>query len=153
LPIMADTYTLWWRQFGILYKGFIVLFSAVIIYSVATAGRIAVRARSIRRDLNENALYAKKLLTALSSQLANLRQLTGATFYLFCFLLFVGLQGVGDYSVLSKSIPVMIILDSFRFQCAFAAKVFFVFLILHLVWWAVGAMLDDTARRVGPSSS
>jgi hypothetical protein len=79
----------------------------------------------------------QRAMAALHKRCTNIHQLIRATFYLFGFVLFLGLQGA--YFVLGlSSIPIVsIIVENFVLYFAFAANVFLVFLILHLVQWFV----------------
>lgn len=143
-------YALWsiWKELGFLYRVFVILLGVVTVYSVFSAARIVVGVRSIRFDLNGNPAVAKKSLTTLNGHWANVRQLILTTFYLFGFVLFIGLQLIGQQADRSNGLPGRAILGSFLLNCAVAANVFFVFLILQLVQWVVGAILKSTAKRL-----
>ena len=72
----------------------------------------------------------------LSKRLANLKDLIGAIFYLFGFVLSCGLVHVADIvGDTSVSMPWHTILDNFVTHWAFAGNVFSIFFALHLLRW------------------
>ena len=82
------------------------------------------------------------ILVRLHSRCANLRQILVATFYLFGFLFFIGLQDapitLGD----GPSFPMVQVLGSFVFHFVFAANIFLVFLVLHVLQWMISMRLQ-----------
>jgi hypothetical protein len=103
------------------------LFSAIVVMRCLRATMTLPR--------KEDISTIQRSMAALHRLCTNVRQLIRATFYLFGLVLFLGLQRAYFVIGLSK-IPVeTIILENFLLYFAFAANVFFVFLVLHLVQW------------------
>jgi hypothetical protein len=75
-----------------------------------------------------------------------LHQLVIATFYLFGFIFFLTLPFAFMTLGASKVPGWMFIFENLDYYFAFAANVFFVFLVLHSVQWFVSARVRASAR-------
>ena len=92
--------------------------------------------------------HIELFFAGLHPVVANVRQVTVATFYLFGFVLFWNLQTIGDFADHTKSSMGFQILEDFIFQCFLAASAFFVFLVLHLTQWLVTSRVNACEKRV-----
>ena len=92
---MYNFYTFWsmwpstWRALSALNRLFLVILAVVAVYSVISATIALKTIRALRSIREEDA--GERKLAALSRRCANLRQILGATFFLFGFLFFLGL--------------------------------------------------------------
>jgi hypothetical protein len=89
-------------------------------------------------------------VAALYARSANARHLITTTFCLFGIVFFWGLRFTlwtpdGETSVF------LLVLENFFLYFAFAADVFFIFLVLHSVHWFVSARLHTCTRRLTAS--
>jgi hypothetical protein len=140
-------YALWsiWRELGFLQRLFVLILSVVTIYSLLSATIIIKRLHFLASQRQpDNRGFVQQSLAALDARCANLRQLLWATFYLFGFLFFWGLQSAVHYL---EGGPVSI-LSTFVLQFAFACNVFFIFLVLHLCQWLVSVRLRFYERSL-----
>jgi hypothetical protein len=87
-------------------------------------------------------------LAMLQARSTNVRQLVGATFYLFGFVFFLALPLATRILDDSKTPLGILILNNFLMYFAFAANVFFVFLVLHSVQWLVCGRVHAYAVRL-----
>jgi hypothetical protein len=139
--IMANLhYPLWsiWGQLPILPKLFFLIFSLVGVYTLVSAVVIMVRLRSItnQRHVEEVSLLNGSL-AIIQARCSNVRLLLSDTFYLFGCVFFLALP-LATVIVDDSKTPLGIhILDNLIVYFAFAANVFFVFLVLHSVQWLV----------------
>ena len=139
------SYTLWslWPQLSILYRLFVLILTGVSIYSLFSATMIIRRLHALPNPHQENSDSIQPKLVPLYTRCANLKQTLAATFYLFGLLFFVGLQNapvtIGD----GRGIPIIEILGNFVLHFIFAANVFLIFLVLHLVQWLVSSRLNS----------
>ena len=136
----SPPFALWsiWRYLPFAQKLFLLILCVVGVYSLVSAIVVMARLRAMTIVAQkEDTPSIQRAMAALHKRCSNVRQLIRATFYLFGFVLFLGLQGA--YFVLGlSSIPIVsIIIENFVLYFAFAANVFLVFLILHLVQWFV----------------
>jgi hypothetical protein len=92
-------------------------------------------------------MIRQSVAAALQSQ-ANVQRATGAAFYLFGLVLFLGLQTVGQWIGDGKMTMDVFVLRNFILHAAFAANVFFIFLVLHFIQWGVAAVLNSLSKRV-----
>jgi hypothetical protein len=137
-------FALWsiWQYLPLIQKLFCLVLGVVGVYSLFSAIVVMGRLRSLSvRPQKEDNSSVQQSIAALHNQCTNVQQLIRATFYLFGLVLFLGLQWA--YFVLGfSSIPIVsTIVENFVLYFAFAANVFLVFLILHLVQWFVSARL------------
>jgi hypothetical protein len=136
------------RRFRILNRLFVLILAGVSSYSIASASIVWKLIRA-RENLDEGTTRGDSDITAIQTRCSNLRQLLGATFFLFGFLFFLGLPNatitVGDGHGLST----FVILNNFVLHFVFAANVFSVFLILHLVRWLTARRVQRCGLRLG----
>ena len=147
-------YALWsiWSACSGLQKLFVALLCGVGISCLLSALVTIKRLRSLRTSSsNQNIASAKASISALRDLWAQIGQVVGATFYLFGVVLCLGLQTVGrtlgDSTLASWANQVI---GGFTLHCAFAANVFFIFLVLHLVQWFVHFRLNSFTKRMHP---
>jgi hypothetical protein len=123
-------YAIWsiWRDLSPIYKSFFLGLSTLLVYSLFLAAATLTR----RSDL---ALTKKRAAT--------LQQVVRTVFYLFGFLLFFELQfAYQTLGARTHSDETFQITAVFLVHFAFAANVFFVFLILHLIEWFVSHQVN-----------
>ena len=144
-------YTLWsiWRELSTLYRLFVLILVAVSIYSLISASVVFNRIHTLRnRHKEQSPASVRQNLAAISQRCVNLRQVLTATFYLFGFLFFVGLQNafivVGD----GTGFPADRIVGNFALHFAYATNIFLVFLVLHLVQWVASSRVQACATRL-----
>src|SRR6266436_2524976 len=144
-------YTLWsiWKYLPTLQLLFCVIFSLVSIYTLFSATVIMVRLRSLANQRQvEDVSSLQRSLAALHARSANLRQLIGATFYLFGFIFFLTLPFAFITLVSSSTPGWMLIFQNLSIYFTFATNVFFVFLVLHSVYWFVSRRVRASALRL-----
>ena len=145
-------YPFWsiWGEFGLLLRFFIVLLCAIGVYCLFAILRTALRLHAIeKQNLNERMILIEDALAPLYRSLANTRQVIGATFYLFGFVLFFVLPNVENtLGARSTAAELKQILGSFVLCCEFAQNVFFIFLVLHVAQWLVYIMLNRCSKRL-----
>lgn len=131
-------YALWtiWKQLSSLQCMFVLVIIAVSLYTFVSGIKVLFRLRQLRKSVN-NPSALQVSLPPLYLISTNVRQVITAAFYLFGVVLFLSLEGVvvtlGD----GKTPVGFQVLGKFVLDCAFAANVFFVFLILHFFQWFV----------------
>ena len=149
--VSYNHYTLWsiWINISALQKLFCLILSSVSIYALFTAIVILVRLRSLaNRSKVEDVSSIQRSLAALHARSANLHQLIGATFYLFGFVFFLTIP-FAFITLDSSKVPGWTsIFENLGFDFAFAANIFFVFLVLHSVQWFVSSRVHASARRL-----
>jgi hypothetical protein len=124
---MYGDFVIWsiWPELSLLYRLYWLLLSLVSLYTLFSAASIVRHFRiSNRQDSPENA-----------RRITNLRQLIAGMFFAFGALFFWTLPDA--FSTISDGIgyPIHEYIGRFRLHFAFAANVFFVFLLLHCVQW------------------
>jgi len=149
---MYNFYTFWsmwpstWRALSALNRLFLVILAVVAVYSVISATIALKTIRALRSIREEDA--GERKLAALSRRCANLRQILGATFFLFGFLFFLGLPNatvtIGD----GPGFPAFEILSNFVFSFVYATNVFLIFLVLHVIQWVTSNRVQACARRL-----
>jgi hypothetical protein len=142
-------YALWsiWRQLSILNHGLVLILGAAFGYSVFLTVRTILRLRSVCYRQNENAALVREKVAALVAGYAKVQQVIGTAFYLFGMVLFLGMENIGYVLADGKELPGTYVLDNFLLQCAFAANVFLIFLVLHLIQWLGSTVLSSLSRR------
>jgi len=140
-------YTLWsiWPQLSILYRFFVFVLALVTIYSFVSATIVMRRLHTVPSSRKEGSTSIQPRLAPLHARCSNLRQLLKATFYLFGFLFFVGLQSAPITLHSGHGFPAVEVLGNFVFHFVFAANVFVAFLVLHLVQWLTWSRLQAHA--------
>src|SRR5205814_6591143 len=142
-------YTFWamWPSLSYLNRLFVLILVGVSIYSILSASIIWKLIRA-GKNLDEETTRGDSDITAIQTRCSNLRQLLGATFFLFGFLFFLGLPTatitLGD----SHGLSTFVILNNFVFHFVFAANVFSVFLVLHLVQWLPSLRVQRCGLRL-----
>jgi hypothetical protein len=148
-------YALWsiWKELSTLQRLFLLTLGGVSIYALLLAIIIMFRLRSTR-DLDPRAtLTMNRSLTVLKNHCANLWQVITAAFYLFGFVLFLGMQNVSK-TLGDGPVPVgMEVLGNFTLQCAFATNAFLVFLVLHVIRWFVCSRVNSFAGPLNDGDS
>jgi hypothetical protein len=142
-------YALWsiWKQLSDLQHLFVLTVCALCLYSAFSAVSTMLRLRAVKNpNSDEGISSARHCVDALRNRCANLRCVTTASFYLFGVLLLLGFQTVGSYKM--DDAVMAQLLGSFVVNCAFAANVFAVFLVLHLVPWFVVSRLNTYTQRL-----
>jgi hypothetical protein len=140
-------YGLWsiWSNLSLLQHLFFLILFAVSIYSLWSATMTVVRLLSIEKlERNEDLISIHRSVVALHNRCANVRQVIGASFYLFGLVFFLGLQSAPRTLGHSTAPVGMQIFENFVTHFAFAANVFLVFLILHLVHWFECSRLNSS---------
>ena len=145
-------YALWsiWGGLGFSLRLFIEFLFAVAAYCLFVSFRTALRLRTIRmQGVNECIIPIEEMLAPLYRSLANTRQVIGATFYVFGFVLFLNLQFIQNtLGARSAESELKQILGGFTLCCAFAANVFFILLLLHGAQWLVDIMVSRCSKRL-----
>jgi hypothetical protein len=138
---MSDLhYSIWsvWPYLSILPKLFFLIFCLVGIYIIVSAVLILARLRSVTRDIKpEQGSSPRASVTRLQTRCTNMGHLITATFYFFGFMFFMALPAATFVIELSRLPTTTFILRNFLVDFIFAANVFFVMLVLHLVQWFV----------------
>jgi hypothetical protein len=138
---------LFWRELSLSYRLFVVVLLAVTIHSTTSAAIIIKGLRKLRTAAQAHKPDAFRL-TSLSTRCGNLRQILGATFYLFGFLLFLGLQNAPITLSLNHAALFSEILPNLELHFVFAADVLLVFLVLHLLQWQVSYRVQVLAKHL-----
>jgi hypothetical protein len=137
-----------WSNLSVMNHLFFLMLSAVSIYCLLSAIIILVRLRSIRKSpLDEDPISIQRSVTALRNRSANVRQVIEATFYLFGVVFFLGLQSTPRTLGHSTNPLGMEVLPTFVLLFAFAANVFLILLVLHLVSWFVCNRLNSSSLQ------
>jgi hypothetical protein len=147
-------YALWsiWRQLSTLQRGLIFILGAVMLYCVFSTARTTLRLRVVWNHPNQNVTAVREAIAALANRYANMRQVIGAAFYLFGVVLFLGLENIANIIGDGKDPLSVYVLGNFLLDCAFAANVFFIFLMLHFIQWSGNAALHSLSRRLNSRS-
>ena len=143
-------YALWtiWRALSTLNRGLIVILAAVFVYCIFSTLRTMLRLHSIWNRAEQDRKAVSDTVAALATRYTRMRQVISATFYLFGFVLFLGLESITNVLGDGTDPLGVYVLNNFLLLCAFAANVFFIFLVLHSVQWVGSAVLDSLSRRV-----
>ena len=104
------------------------------------------RATPLHRKVtvDEDSISLRRTVAALHNRSANMGHVIGATFYLFGFVLFLGLQSAPRTLGHSRNPLEMEVLPTFVVLFAFAANVLLVLLALHLLSWLVRNQLHSS---------
>lgn len=141
-------YAIWsiWGELPISPKLFFLVLCLVSIYTLISALVTMIRLLSNQLQA-EDSPSLQRSLAALQGRSTNLHQLLGATFYLFGFVFFLALP-FATITMDSKISVDILILRNFLMYCAFAANVFFIFLVLHSVQWFVSGRVQASVKRL-----
>jgi hypothetical protein len=127
---------------------FLLILSLVSFYTLFSAAVILVRLRSLTSQRHfEEASSLQHSLAMLQARSTNVRQLVGATFYLFGLVFFLALPLATNILGDSKIPMGFLVLNNFVMYFAFAANVFFVFIVLHSVQWLASGRIHAYAVR------
>jgi len=142
---MSSPHALWsiWRELPLLLKLFFFTLSLMSVYTLLSASGIMMRLRSLTNQPQVTDLSSRhRSLAALRIRIANIRQLLGASFYLFGFIFFLTLPWATFTFDNSRTPLLTLILRNFLLRFDFAANVFSVFVVLHCVQWFVSSKID-----------
>jgi len=149
--IYDPPYAVWsiWQSCGWLERIVLILVGGLIIYSLRSAVLTFVSLRSLRAVGAGGLDVAKNSTLTLQKHWVRIRQATAAIFYVFGLVLFLVLQTVamivGDMGSASAANQV---LRNFIESCAFAANVFFGFLLLHVIQWVVSSRISASLEAL-----
>jgi hypothetical protein len=149
-------YAIWtiWPHLSLLDKLFFLLLCAIGIYFLIFAALATARLRAVQNaTLREDAISVQRRLAALQERSTKLQQMISAAFYLFGFVLFFGLQSAYITIELSNTPVGWLVLRNFQIYFAFAANVFFVFLIIHFVQWFASGRVAAYSSRLDAQSA
>ena len=102
-------YALWtiWRALSTLNRGLVVSLAAVFVYCIFSTIRTMLRLHSVWNRANQDRKTVSDAIAALATRYTRMRQVISAAFYLFGFVLFLGLESItnvlGDGKDLSES--------------------------------------------------
>jgi hypothetical protein len=136
-----STYTLWslWPALSYLNRLFALILAVVFVYSTTSAIIVYKGLRRLIRSRESAARNSFQFIATLHRRCANLRQILGATFFLFGLLFFLGLPSatitIGD----GRGILAFEILSNFVTRFIYAANVFLIFFGIHLVQWVTSS--------------
>ena len=140
-------YWIWsiWSNLSVMNHVFFLILLAATAYCLLSAAIVLVRLRSIGKSpLDEDSISLRRTVAALHNRSANMGHVIGATFYLFGFVLFLGLQSAPRTLGHSRNPLEMEVLPTFVVLFAFAANVLLVLLALHLLSWLVRNQLHSS---------
>ena len=150
-PMMPlQSYTLWsiWLYLPFLLRLFFLVLALVSFYTLFSAAVTMVRLRSLsdkRHVEDESSLH--RSLAALDARSTNLRQLVGATFFLFGIVFFLKLPFI--LVTPESNTPVyVLVFDNLQRFFAVAYNAFLVFMVLHCIQWFVSGRVHATAMRL-----
>jgi hypothetical protein len=130
---MYEHFAIWsiWFSLSLLYQLYWLLLSIVTLDTLFSAVSIVRRFR-ISNDSPESSR------NRFEARITNLRQVIAAMFFAFGALFFWALPGAFYHTIADgRGWPLTEIILNFVTHFAFAANVFFVFLLLHCVQWFV----------------
>lgn len=132
-----------------LLRLFFSILALVSIYTLFSASALVMRLRSLanQRRTGET-ISLQRPLAALRTRAENMRQLLGATFYLFGFIFFLTLPWATVTLDNSSTLLLTLILRNFLIDFAFAANIFSVFLVLHSVQWFVSSRINAAQHSI-----
>jgi len=148
---MSSPYALWsvWRELHFWLKLYFLMLAFVNVYVLFSALAIMVRLRSLtnQRHVFDTSLLQHSLAT-LRVRAENVRQLVGATFYLFGFVFSLVLPWATVTLDNGRTPVSTLILRNVFVDIAFAANIFSVFLVLHSVQWFVSSRVNVNALHM-----
>jgi hypothetical protein len=133
--LVYESFAIWsiWSQLSILYRLYWFLLSLVSLYTLFSAASIVRRFPISNHRSNSPSSSGIRF----EARITNVRQLIAAMFFAFGALFFWELPWAFNTLEHSSSLPLNSIMGAFVLHFAFAANVFFVFLLLHCVQWFV----------------
>ena len=145
-------YAVWsiWQPCGWLYRIVFILVGCLIIYSLYFALATIAQLRSINSAKSDVHLeMERKSVEVLRRHWVGIRQATIAVFSVFGLVLFLVLQYVGV--VIGDGRPgygARQVMVNFTLSCAFATNVFFGFLVLQMVQWAISSRINSALEAL-----
>lgn len=128
----------------LLFVALIVLSVYVLLSAATTISRVRKAAASLRNGDSPN---AEQVFAALRRRCTRLDKLITTAFYLFGIVLFLGLQNAYFTIEDGKTSVGWLILMGFPQHFAFAANVFFVLLVLHIIAWVISSRVAGLASH------
>jgi hypothetical protein len=149
MHMLNPPYPLWsiWRSLSLLDHGLVLMLGGVFAYCVFSTINTMLTARAVWSRPNQDRKTVADAITILAARYSRLRQINTGAFYLFGFVLFLGLENIANIIADGKEPLGVYVLDNFLLSCAFAANVFLIFLLLHSIQWAGSAVLGSLSRR------
>ena len=148
--IQTPPYPFWslWMYFSTLERLFLVALGLVGCYALFSLATTALRVWNTKASLHEgNADGIERIVSTLRGRSVRLQMLTGAAFYLFGVVLFLGLQRA-HITIDHSSTPVgLLVLENFQIRFVFAFNVFVAFFVLHMLAWFVSALVRKLEPR------
>ena len=138
-PYLSPPYAIWsiWRHIGFCEQLLFLALCVLGVYFLFSVMMALTWPRKSSPHLRARSLPTRAHLSALQKRTAIFEKLLLAAFYLFGLALFVGLQQAYLDLHDDKTPVVWLVVQNFAVQFAYAANVFFVFLVLHLAKWFV----------------
>jgi hypothetical protein len=147
MNISSDALWSIYHQLSVGHKLFVLILVVVSVYSIITAGSVLRRVRSLAASgNNETRSSVQHCVAALDRRCLNLRQLLWAAFFLFGFLFFLELPQATFTPDGRESVGFMI-LGNFLLRFVYAANIFCVLLVLHVVQWFTWSRVRACATR------
>jgi hypothetical protein len=146
-------YSIWsiWPELSILPKLFFLIFCLICTYIILNAGLVMVRLRSVTRNMKSmDDTSSRASMGQLLTRCTNMGNLITASFYFFGFTFFMALPGATVVIGPSRLPATTFMIRNFLAFFAFAANVFFVMLVLHLMYWFVSGRVR--ARMLAETS-
>jgi len=126
------------------------LFIALTVLGVYVFFSVIITVLRVRKSGamgNGDSIGAQQILSALRKRSSRVDKLITTAFYLFGWVLFLGLQNAYFIIDNSKATAEWIILRSFEPHLAFAANAFFVLLVLHIAGWFISIRVGRLASQ------
>lgn len=138
-------YATWLER--LLFVALIVLSVYVLFSAVITVSRVRKIGASVE---DGDSPSAREVFAALRKRSARVDRLITTSFYLFGLVLFLGLQSA-YFTIDNSKTPVgWLILRDLQAHFAFAANVFFVLLVLHVLAWFISCCVGRLALQAIP---
>ena len=138
-----------WRDLSLAARFFVLVLASASVYLVFSCSVVLTRVHSRRNPREpQDTSAGQRSMQELQTRCLNMGQLIRTTFYLFGLVFFFMLPGATQ-TVQHSKIPVgTLILRNFANDFAYAADMFFVFLVLSLIQWFVSARVRASALRL-----
>jgi hypothetical protein len=148
---MNPPYGIWtiWKELLLLPKLIFVAVVALCIYSLWATVATVVRLRDLADASRQvEGASARNALVTLSNRCKKLNQLSGGLFYIFGFVLFLGLQCAYITIDTSRTPIESLIMDNLLTVFAFGANVFFLFAVIYSALWFTSSRVDACASKL-----
>jgi hypothetical protein len=148
---MNQFYPLWsiWKPISLLNRLVVLVLCGVGVYTTYSAIKILLRLRAMKGQPS-NTDVTKKLFL-LDRRCTSMRQIIAAAFYFFGCIFFLNLPGAFQTMGGGRNSPMFEIFQNFVLQYAFAANIFFVFFVLHMIQWFTWWRLSSFQKRLSQS--